>query len=84
MSFGAFLSALTKVCSCATCHRNYFLGSIQVIERVKNVIKLKSVNPFKSTVLSIQLQDLQSDNSLNGNLRDSRLAEIENISLKII
>lgn len=84
VSFGAFLSALTKACACATRHRNYFLSSIQIIERVKNVIKLKSVNPFKSAVLSIQLQDLQSDNSLNGNLRDSRLAEIEKVSLKII
>lgn len=46
---------------------------------VRNVMKFKSVNPFKSafnTVTSFTVYD-----SLNANLCDCRLAEIEKISL---
>lgn len=49
---------------------------------MNNVIK--SVNLFKYTVLSFQVENLQSANSLNGNLHDTSLAEIEKIYLKII
>lgn len=57
MSLRTFHSVLEKLCFCATYHRDYFLSSIQAVERamkiVKNVIKLKSVNPFKPAFNSV-------------------------------